>query len=667
MSRSLELRCSFMHVRSVASGPTRPYSRIPDGFFTLFFIFIVWLESVCSNMSNPDRWISRILDLPVFDSQFAQVVKNTPLSSLAFVVALGASSSAEFVERVLGLARSLDGGVAQVFEGRELMLEQFWTLAIAVEKSYFESTAVQLGFGQCETVPTPSPDPTAPLRKRAANASLSNKSLAPPKKSKGGSKDPSAASSTSTPLFDKERSEKKKWAARLEEIGLRAGEHAKLFMESHLGLHLSAGEKTQLRNLVLVSGAHRTMAGHIKTYERLERWFSAVDVPLYPLSIDKLLKYALFLNDRECGPSVLPTFRAAVKWVCARLAIDEPQFEDHRFLALQASVLSARAKTLKEAVPLPIEVVGVLEQAVVSDDRPKVTRIFIWWILCMVFASLRFDDAVHVRPSELIMQEEGLFGVAWQTKVERKRVGTRFVVPKIGFVASEWLEVGWDLFRDSLRGERDYWIPDMATDSEFKNEPPQFARVLQWFKYLCRHVVDRAHHLGKPVQVECALKVNKLTMHSCRVTLLDAAVHAGRTTEEIGLQANWKDPGPLVLKYTRNRSAVPALMVKQLVKDLVQAQHPVVEDQDTLLMDAPDGELSAVEYFIKKPSAGSSYEYKFHCTARGNEEFTACNKFALTDCSSVGDVLPDPSVLRKACARARPEVASFHSSAPAAP
>ena len=48
--------------------------------------------------------------------------------------------------------------------------------------------------------------------------------------------------------------------------------------------------------------------------------------------------------------------------------------------------------------------------------------------------------------------------------------------------------------------------------------------------------------------------------------MLDAAVHAGRSTEEIGLQANWKNPGPLVFKYTRNRSAIPAKMVQQLVR-----------------------------------------------------------------------------------------------------
>ena len=53
----------------------------------------------------------------------------------------------------------------------------------------------------------------------------------------------------------------------------------------------------------------------------------------------------------------------------------------------------------------------------------------VWWWLCRIFASLRFDDAVHVKPHELILTDEGLFGVAWQTKVERKRRGTKFVVP----------------------------------------------------------------------------------------------------------------------------------------------------------------------------------------------------------------------------------------------
>ena len=70
------------------------------------------------------------------------------------------------------------------------------------------------------------------------------------------------------------------------------------------------------------------------------------------------------------------------------------------------------------------------------------------------------------------------------------------------------------------------------------------------------------------------------------MTLLDAAVHAGRSTEEIGLQANWKNPGPLVLKYTRNRSSIPAQMVQQLVHDMLDQPHPVVES-DEVLLDTP--------------------------------------------------------------------------------
>ena len=79
-------------------------------------------------------------------------------------------------------------------------------------------------------------------------------------------------------------------------------------------------------------------------------------------------------------------------------------------------------------------------------------------------------------------------------------------------------------------------------------------------------------------------------------------------------------------------------------------------------MDAPDSDLHGVKYFIKKPGSGSSYEYKFHCASRDNEEFTACNKLALAGCSSVGDLLPDESVLCRACAKARPDFASFQAS-----
>lgn len=154
--------------------------------------------------------------------------------------------------------------------------------------------------------------------------------------------------------------------------------------------------------------------------------------------------------------------------------------------------------------------------------------------------------------------------------------------------------------------------------------------------------------------------VKSLTAQSCRVTLLDAAVHAGRSTEEIGLQANWKNPGPFVLKYTRNRTSVPATMIKQLVRDMVQAQHPALEDSDTVLVEAADSDLDSVEFFFKPAAGGKYYEYKFHAPAQGDSSLTACSRFKIDECQSVGSVLPDLSVLCKACARHRPDlVTSF--------
>ena len=611
---------------------------------------------------SSDRWVTKILALPIFDQPFARAIHASPLGTLAFIAAMEVKTGPEFADRVLALSEALDVEVVNTFQGREVMLEQIWALASAVEKAYFESSAVQIGFGLCERKAPVATDPTAVLRKQAAIKGLLHRPTPPPKRMKV-----SEPSSSSTPLLDKERNAKWKWAARLEEIGKRAGNHARLFSDPEGdGVELSMGERLQLKQLVLVAGAHRTMAAHVQTYERLEKWFGAMDLALYPLGIERILKFCLFLNDRACGPTVLPSLRAAVKWICSRLAIDAPDFEDPRFLALQKEIITERAKTLREAVPFPTALVGELKFYVLDEDKPLPSRVFVWWVLCMIFASLRFDDAVHVKPAELCMKEEGLFGVAWQTKVERRRTGTRFIVPKIGFKESSWLEIGWDLFQDTLSADRDFWIPELNSLESFKPEPPSFARSLQWMKWIARRTSDQSPALDHDTKVEHAKVINLLTMHSCRVTLLDAAVHAGRSAEEIGLQANWKNPGPLVLKYTRNRSAIPAVMVKQLVKDLVQEQHPVQEDDHTMLFDSCDTELCSIEFYIKQPSKGSYYEYKFHCNSAQNQETTACNKFNLVDCSSVGSTLPDTTVFCKACSKARPEViSSFEEATPA--
>lgn len=228
----------------------------------------------------PDRWISRILALPVFDRSFAQAVASTPFCNVAFISAMEVGSGAEFADKALEFARKLDPSIFNLFQGREGMLEQLWALALSIEKKFFESTSLQLGFGLCErgkpiehTV-----DTTAALRKNAAITALLHKPTSQPKRARVEAQ----ASTSTTPLLDKETKEKWRWAARLEAIGQRAGSEAKLFVGQERNDELSPGERLQLRQLVLVTGSYRTMAAHIQTFERFERWVSSTDMSMYP-------------------------------------------------------------------------------------------------------------------------------------------------------------------------------------------------------------------------------------------------------------------------------------------------------------------------------------------------------------------------------------------------
>ena len=607
-------------------------------------------------MAQVDRWTLKILSLPLFDEAFAQAIAKTPLANLAFVSAMGVSSAAEFSAKVAEWAGQFEAAVAQVLLRDPGKLENFWSLASKAERLFFESTSFQLGFGLCDnTAPEAIGSTLEQLRQVSGVRALLCAPKAPNKKLKSLAQ----ASESATPLLDKENSDKAKWAARLEAIGRRAGPAAKLLVQQEQSDDLSPSELARLRQLVLISGAPRTMSAHVRAFERFEHWALAQSIALYPLTVDKILKYCLALDQRECGSSVVPAFKTSVKWVASRLAIDLPDMDDQRLKAIQDQIVSARATTLKEAVPIPIAAVGALEGLVLNPNEFAQTRLFVWWLLCMVFASLRFDDAIHVKPSELVMKDEGLFGVAWQTKVERKRAGTRFMVPKVGFRHHDWLEVGWDPFRLLEVQDRDFWMFELNSKSEFDTRPPSHQRTVKWLRCFAHQVVMLDRVIPKTEVKGVLDTVSKLTVHSCRVTLLDAAVHAGRSTEEIGLQANWKNPGPMVLKYTRNRSSVPATMIKQLVRELVQESHPVVEDAQTILTDSADQDLDNLEFFMKNPAAGTYYDYKFHAPSLDDCSLTACKRFSIDECQSVGDILPDLSVLCKACSRARPEISCF--------
>ena len=199
---------------------------------------------------------------------------------------------------------------------------------------------------------------------------------------------------------------------------------------------------------------------------------------------------------------------------------------------------------------------------------------------------------------------------------------------------------------------------DLNSREEFRDAPASYQRSMQWLRTLGQTAVTQFMNDNQE-EINAVLdRLSEVTAHSARVTLLDAAVHAGRSTEEIGLQANWKNPGPLVLKYTRNRTSVPAQMVRQLVQDMIENEHPIEPPEGAILDGEDPSALEDVQFFVKSSGARQAHDYRHHCSQLGDPTALACGRLPLDECSSVGSALPDAAVLCKHCAKARPDVAA---------
>ena len=85
-------------------------------------------------------------------------------------------------------------------------------------------------------------------------------------------------------------------------MGRRAGVHSKLLSDQESSHELAPGEAAKLRKLVLSSGAPRTMIAHVRAMERFERWAGFSDLEPFPLTAEKVLKYALHLDARDLRP-----------------------------------------------------------------------------------------------------------------------------------------------------------------------------------------------------------------------------------------------------------------------------------------------------------------------------------------------------------------------------
>jgi len=605
-----------------------------------------------------DRVLSRVLSLPLFDDEFASALLELKFDCVEKFVVLEVKTGGEFLEKILIFPGVADSTALKALVDRSPLCSALVEIINNSKTLFLKSAVSELGFAHSMSASRS----RSKVQVATAVTALSQEALCdfvvnPAKKPK--------FNGALVLLSDQEREANTKWSRRLQDIGDRAGLHAKINLQQgdHVQL-LSAFERDAIKKLVLSMGSFRTLQVHVRHWERWEEWLKANTIVTYPVRLDAMQKYALYLKGKGCGPTVIPSFLTAVNFVSYRLAIDVPDTCDVSLKAIVGEVVTERGKEIKEALPFPHEVVMALELAFMQwhTEMPALA-IFTWWVLIMIYGSLRFDDACHVAPKDLVITNEGLFGIVWQTKTERKRKGTKFAVPLIGATGLPWLETGWELFQSIGPKDRDFFIPEINTVTETFKHAPTYARSLAWLKLVISRSLPIAVE-AKKIKPAYGVKLMQfaylVTWHSCRVTLLALAVVKGEVDNSIGLQANWKDPGPMVMKYARNRKQIALKMVSRLITTMKENWDPESAKLGDVILDIDDDTQNPdpLEFFVKNSAKISkSFDLKFHVKAQGFESTeTACKKLELAQLVSVGSVCPDVLQICKDCKKNRPDL-----------
>ena len=586
-----------------------------------------------------DRSIHRFLCLPLFDDVFRSVLAELNFDRIELWLSLADEGDGDTADHKLCLVLSALTQKQEVLDQILSRLDMVNVLASMVSRSTEKirrEIAADLGYGYAE--------PASIGAKRKPVASQ----LTTPAPVVVGARPSGQGPTEEVPSIQVvEASERKKWGLRLQKICERAGAASGL-NDAKRCTGLLPAEAARLKSLAFEAGGFRTIRQNVRYWEKFEEWSIGHNLRVYPPTIVAVMRYALHLRDQGCGPSILPAFKYALGWICKRLVMQTPNLSDPQLKAIIDEVYSLRGKELKEAVPVPPKLVLALELLCTKliKEKKDAAAIFVWWVLILIYASLRFDDGIHVAPLSLQMDQDALLGVVWQTKVERKKRGTRFAVPACSMSDHAWLEEGWKIFQPFI-SERDYFIWEIKNEKEFSAAPISYSRGLAWLKHFLLLGFAEATKLGYVAANEVDQleeSIQAITWHSMRVTMLSEAVKANVDDKIVGLQANWKDPSQLVLKYARQRKELSVAMVKQMASKLKDAWIP---DPEKFVIEEEDEEVTEpiVTEFIVKATlperALVSSDFRCHIfDRRESEDSSICGRLKMRDAVSVGSHAP---------------------------
>ena len=496
-------------------------------------------------------------------------------------------------------------------------------------------------------------------------------------------------------MLDREVAARKIAAGKLRNILARAGSAAGLLPKL---AELGEEAAEELLAVVLASGAFKTISAHVRNWHHLEWFFERQQAKgalleswtLYPPSWALVVAYMTERVKGGCGPTVPDAIGSSVKWICSKLVMDVPALDDACVVALKKEAIARVSATLKEAQPFPVYVIKFLEKVARTSPYHQGYRLIAGFTLCLIYASLRFNDALHIKVSSLQMSAGALRGICWQTKSERKRRGTPFAVPDVSVSASPWLLDWYEWHSQFLHPAADFWIPRFDVDGKPDfHKPGEFKGALALLRELLKvgdiESLDPTS-LGSPWELEePPFNPDKYTWHSARCTVMTWAGEQGKPLQSMLVQMHSHDPR-CGEKYMRNRLGVACQMVTELVADLQELppaepsrDHEEAREREAVAAEeelssssssSDSGDLSEREveeegpplplafYIVQKACEDKPQEYKFHAPSLLYPGDLACGVGKITDQAfKHAGARPWPKgLVCRRCIAARPDV-----------
>ena len=222
----------------------------------------------------------------------------------------------------------------------------------------------------------------------------------------------------------------------------------------------------------------RTLRTRCRTWRRVRDWLLHAGYPSFPTGAQgarHLIEYLEEIARADCKRTVPRSVVAALTFfetcgaVPKEVRASECALVHSAVKDLERELALGSARLKKKAPQFPTVVIMALEATVTNLQIEPYKRLFAWVKLVRIWAAMRFDDSMHVKPQSVELKDGNLELIIHSTKTTGagKKVELVFAhVAKDAYLFSRaWLSTGHQLFVD-LTGDlvRDYFLPLPSRD-----------------------------------------------------------------------------------------------------------------------------------------------------------------------------------------------------------